>query len=160
MGETLFSGFCWIWIVTGSLLLLARAGEGLRRLEQLKNLKIVEHRLLDDVEHQIRNIEREIEAVEGDCAEARAVVAMNEKRLTDLARKRNFVLRLSGRELPSPSERLWVAAYVGGEYPRFGATWADDESQARTKLISGLGQDFGQPGAVVTVNQFKSSMLS
>jgi hypothetical protein len=141
-------------------LLAARMTGGVRGLEQLKMLTIQEKALLDEIGEQIGFMEDEVDAIGAQCAEARALVTVWERRLNELARKKNVLLRLAGRELPQPSDRLWVAAYFDGPQPSFGAVWAEDENHARTKLVAGLGSDFGPPKAIVALATFKSSLFA
>jgi hypothetical protein len=147
-------------LISGTLLLVARFTEGVRGLDHLKWLTIQERQLLDEIGQQIRLMEQEVDALGAQRAEVQGLVAVWERRLGDLARKRNVLLRLAGRELPQPADRLWVAAYLDGPQPSFGAAWAEDENHARTKLVAGLGADFGPPKAVVPVGTFKSSVFA
>lgn len=160
IGESLFAGFCWLWLISGTLLLGARLTEGVRGLESLKLLTIQEKELLEEIGQQTRLMEQEVDAIGGQCAEAQALVTVWERRLGELARKKNVVLRLAGREIPQPADRLWVAAYLDGPQPSFGAAWAESESHAQTKLVAGLGADFGPPKAIVPVATFKSSIFA
>lgn len=159
-GEALFAGFCWIWLVSGSLLLAARIVSGLQNLERLKLLKLQEKQFLDESVETTKTMEQEAEAIGEQCAEGRELVKVWERRLSDLARKPSLTLRLAGRESPQPSDRLWVATYSSGPRPIYGAAWADDEAGARSKLLAGLAAEFGPPATVLPLAAFKATLFA
>jgi hypothetical protein len=145
-GEYLFSMFCLLWLVFGSVALALRVADGLQRVELVRKAQRAEEEMEEAVKEQTEGRETIVKDLEVGVDARRKEASLIEAKISGLDQATPPIIRITGREAPKPSENLWLARLTDptlGPKQRYIGAWAEDPAYARAKVLVSLGDGEG-----------------
>ncbi len=163
-GEFIFDIFCTLWLIFGGSALVFRIADGLQRVELVRDAQKTEEEVARLAEDQNQGRQMVLEDLDSAVEERQLEFGKIERELAGLDEISSPIIRIVGRELPKPSEHLWLTTYVDPNRPTLGrryiGAWAQDPAYARAKVLVGLGEREDPPtGDYMTLPQLKKSMF-